>query len=97
MKNQDIIEYYAALSYEKQKRLLVALQAENKKPPYYISFKLDTTGLNKLGKITEYCKKNNIEFTAEKAGNMAVKYRFDGISDRNAVLFGNLAMKKENT
>lgn len=92
MKGSEIVEYYAGLSYEHQRRLIIAMQEGNKHPPYFIKFKLDTTGLRRLGKVTAYCKKNEIKFIAEKAGEMAVKFRFNGMSERNAVLIGQLTI-----
>ena len=82
--------YYAGLTYEQQRRFLISLQDGNKKPPYYIGFKLDSTGLVRLGKVTAYCKKRGIKYIAEKAGPMAVKFRFNGMSERNAVLIGQM-------
>lgn len=89
---KEMLTYYSSLTYEKQRRFLVFLQEGNKKPPYFISFKLDSTGLTRLGKVTEYCKKNSIKFKAEKSGKMAVRYRFNGMSERNAVLIGQLTI-----
>jgi hypothetical protein len=89
---QGTLDFYAGLTYEEQRRFLTAIQEGNKKPPYYITFKLDSTGLVRLGKVTEYCKKNNIKFKAEKSGVTAVKYRFNGMSERNAVLIGQLTI-----
>ena len=66
------------------------LQKGNKKPPYFINFKLDSTGLKKLGKVTEYCKKHNIKFIASQSGKMTVRYRFNGIAERNSVLIGQM-------
>lgn len=91
MNPEEIIEYYASLSYEAQKQLLVRLVERNKKPPYFIKFRLDSTGLTNLGKVTEYCKKHGIEYKAESDGKTFIKYKFNGLSERNAVLFGQLA------
>ncbi len=87
---QKTIDFYANLSYEEQRRFLTALQAVSKKPPYYIAFKLDSIGLVKLGKVTEYCKQHNIDFRAEKSGKTAVRFRFNGLEERNAVLIGQM-------
>ncbi|MCK5015657.1 MAG: hypothetical protein KAS32_01180 [Candidatus Peribacteraceae bacterium] len=87
-----MVVYYTGLDYSQQRKLLTALQVHNKKPPYFIKFKLDSTGLVKLGKVTAYCKKNDINFKAEKAGKMAVRFRFNGMSERNAVLIGQLTI-----
>jgi len=92
MNEQEVIDYYSTLTYEGQRRFLVSLQVVNKKPPYFISFKLDSSGLRKLGKVTAYCKKHEIVFKAEKSGKMAVRFRFNGMSERNAVLIGQLTL-----
>lgn len=91
MNQEEIIEYYASLSYEAQKKLWVRLVEKTKKPPYFIKFRLDSTGLTKLGKVTEYCKRNGIEYKAESDGKTFIKFKFQGLSERNAVLFGQLA------
>lgn len=91
MNQEDIIAYYDSLDYEAQKKLWVRLVEKTKKPPYFIKFKLDSTGLMKLGKVTEYCKRNKIEYKAESDGKTFIKYKFQGLSERNAVLFGQLS------
>ena len=89
---QELIAYYATLDYEQQRRLLVALVEHNKKPPYYIAFKLDSTGINNLAKVAEYCTSRGIKYTAEKAGEAKVRFRFEGMGERNAVLLGRLTI-----
>jgi len=88
----EVLMYYGSLTYEEQRRLLVAMTDFNKQPPYFILFKLDTTGLTRLAKVTAYCKKHKIEFKAEKAGKVKIRYRFNGMSERNAVLIGQLTL-----
>ena len=92
MKKKDVVAYYAELNYQDQRKLLIAMTDHNKQPPYFIAFKLDSSGLTKLGKVTAYCKKHKIEFIAEKSGKMKIKYRFNGMSERNAVLIGQLTL-----
>lgn len=92
MEKQDVVDYYASLTYQQQRQLLIAMADENKQPPYFIAFKLDSAGLTKLGKVTTYCKKHKIEFTPERSGKMRIKYRFNGMSERNAVLIGQLTL-----
>lgn len=89
--DQDVVDYYGTLSYEQQRKLLVAMTDNNKHPPYFINFKLDSTGLTRLAKVTAYCNKYNILFKAEKS-NTGVKYRFNGMSERNTVLIGQLTL-----
>lgn len=92
MTDQDVVDYYSTLNYEQQRALLVKLISVNKHPPYFINFKLDASGLKKLGTVTTYCKKHGIAFKAEQVGEMKIRYRFNGMSERNAVLIGQLTL-----
>ena len=94
-KLKETIEFYKNLSFKQQKVFIRSLTVHTKKPPYYITFELDSTGLNKMAEVISYCKKYQIEYTPEKRGNTKIAFCFQDLNERNEVLIGRLTLEKE--
>lgn len=88
-----VTEYFKTLPYTEQKSLFTALSFHIKTAPYYITFKLDPSGVYRMAKVIAYCDKYSIEYTPEKLGNQRVKFRFEELSERNSTLLGRFTME----
>jgi hypothetical protein len=95
IKLKETVEFYKNLDFKQQKILLRSITVWAKKPPYYITFDLDTTGMAKMMEVITYCKTYKIPYTPEKRGNTKIAFSFKDLSARNEALIGRLTLQKE--
>lgn len=89
LKKEDVIEFFNSLVLEEQEKLLISLIKAKKKQPYVIKFKLDLPSLSKMGKVAEYCTKNNIPYKPRKVGER-IHLEFPSLEERNITLIGGM-------